>query len=155
MGDYANPGALVSTDWLAEHLDDPNVRVIEVDENTAAYEENHIRGASGWNWKTDLHAPVGRDYVDAEGLQGLLRAAGVNDDTTVVLYGGNNNWFAAYAYWIAKLRGYDNVKLLDGGRKKWELEGRDLHRRARPRAMGTSRCPAGGTSRSVPSATTC
>jgi thiosulfate/3-mercaptopyruvate sulfurtransferase len=126
MGDYANPGALVSTDWLADHLDDPNVRVIEVDENTAAYEENHIRGASGWNWKTDLHAPVGRDYVGADGLQGLLRAAGVNDDTTVVLYGGNNNWFAAYAYWIAKLRGYDNVKLLDGGRKKWELEGRDL-----------------------------
>jgi thiosulfate/3-mercaptopyruvate sulfurtransferase len=126
MGDYANPGALVSTDWLAEHLDDPNVRTIEVDENSAAYQENHIRGASGWNWKTDLHAPVGRDYVDAQGLQGLLRAAGVNDDTTVVLYGGNNNWFAAYAYWIAKLRGYDNVKLLDGGRKKWELEGREL-----------------------------
>jgi thiosulfate/3-mercaptopyruvate sulfurtransferase len=126
MGDYANPGALVSTDWLAEHLDDPNVRTIEVDENSAAYQENHIRGASGWNWKTDLHAPVGREYVDAQGLQGLLRAAGVNDDTTVVLYGGNNNWFAAYAYWIAKLRGYDNVKLLDGGRKKWELEGRDL-----------------------------
>jgi thiosulfate/3-mercaptopyruvate sulfurtransferase len=126
MGDYANPGALVSTDWLAEHLDDPNVRTIEVDENSAAYQENHIRGASGWNWKTDLHAPVGREYVDAQGLQGLLRAAGVNDDTTVVLYGGNNNWFAAYAYWIAKLRGYDNVKLLDGGRKKWELEGREL-----------------------------
>ncbi len=126
MGGYANPNALVSTDWLAEHLDDPNVRVIEVDENTAAYDENHIRGAVGWNWKTDLHATVGRDYVDAEGLQGLLRAAGVNDDTTVVLYGGNNNWFAAYAYWIAKLRGFDHVVLLDGGRKKWELEGRDL-----------------------------
>ncbi len=126
MGEYANPGALVSTDWLAEHLDDPNVAVIEVDENTAAYEENHIRGAHGWNWKTDLHAKVGRDYVDASGLQGLLRAAGVDDGDTVVLYGGNNNWFAAYAYWIAKLRGFDNLVLLDGGRKKWELEGRDL-----------------------------
>jgi thiosulfate/3-mercaptopyruvate sulfurtransferase len=126
MGDYANPDALVSTDWLAEHLDDPSVRVIEVDEDTSAYDTNHIRGASGWNWKSDLHAQVGRDYVDAAGLQGLLRAAGVNDDTTVVLYGGNNNWFAAYAYWIAKLRGFDNVKLLDGGRKKWELESREL-----------------------------
>jgi thiosulfate/3-mercaptopyruvate sulfurtransferase len=126
MGDYANPDALVSTDWLAEHLDDPNVRVIEVDEDSSAYETNHIRGASGWNWKSDLHAQVGRDYVDAAGLQELLRAAGVNDDSTVVLYGGNNNWFAAYAYWIAKLRGFDNVKLLDGGRKKWELESREL-----------------------------
>ena len=126
MGDYANPGALVSTDWLAEHLDDPNVAVIEVDENTAAYDENHIRGAHGWNWKTDLHAKVGRDYVDAAGLQDLLRGAGVNGGDTVVLYGGNNNWFAAYAYWIAKLRGFDDVVLLDGGRKKWELEGREL-----------------------------
>ena len=144
MGDYANPGALVSTDWLAEHLDDPNVRVIEVDENTAAYEENHIRGASGWNWKTDLHAPVGREYVDANGLQSLLRAAGVNDDTTVVLYGGNNNWFAAYAYWIAKLRGYDNVKLLDGGRKKWELEGRDLVTDASSAGNGNVTLSGGG-----------
>ena len=126
MGGYANPDALVSTDWLAEHLDDPGVRAIEVDENTEAYDTNHIRGAVGWNWKTDLHAKVGRDYVDGAGLQDLLRAAGVNSDTTVVLYGGNNNWFAAYAYWIAKLRGYGNVKLLDGGRKKWELEGREL-----------------------------
>jgi thiosulfate/3-mercaptopyruvate sulfurtransferase len=126
MGEYANPGALVTTDWLAEHLDDANVAVIEVDENTAAYDENHVRGAHGWNWKDDLHAKVGRDYVDAGGLQDLLRGAGVNDGDTVVLYGGNNNWFAAYAYWIAKLRGFDNVVLLDGGRKKWELEGRDL-----------------------------
>jgi thiosulfate/3-mercaptopyruvate sulfurtransferase len=148
MGDYANPGALVSTDWLADHLDDPNVRVIEVDENTAAYEENHIRGASGWNWKTDLHAPVGRDYVDAGGLQGLLRAAGVNDDTTAVLYGGNNNWFAAYAYWIAKLRGYDNVKLLDGGRKKWELEGRELVTDA-PSAGGGNVTLSGGGNDSI------
>jgi thiosulfate/3-mercaptopyruvate sulfurtransferase len=126
MGGYANPDALVSTEWLAEHLHDPGVRVIEVDEDTSAYDTNHIRGACGWDWKTDLHAPVGRDYVDTAGLQALLRAAGVNDGMTVVLYGGNNNWFAAYAYWIAKLRGFDDVKLLDGGRKKWELEGREL-----------------------------
>ena len=126
MTDYANPGALVETDWLAEHLSDPGVRVIEVDEDTTAYEKGHIQGAAGWNWSTDLHAPVGRDYVDQAGLAALLQRAGVGPDTTVVLYGGNNNWFAAYAYWILKLRGFDDVKLLNGGRKKWELESREL-----------------------------
>ncbi|HXY71456.1 MAG TPA: sulfurtransferase [Actinomycetota bacterium] len=126
MGEYANPGALVETDWLESKLDDPGTRVIEVDEDTSAYEKGHIRGAVGWNWSTDLHAPLGRDYVDQAGLSALLSSAGVEDDTTVVLYGGNNNWFAAYAYWILKLRGFDNVKLLNGGRKKWELESREL-----------------------------
>jgi len=126
MGGYANPDALVETDWLEGKLDDPGIRVVEVDEDTSAYEKGHIRGAVGWNWSTDLHAPVGRDYVDQAGLSDLLSAAGVGDDTTVVLYGGNNNWFAAYAYWILKLRGFDNVKLLNGGRKKWELESREL-----------------------------
>jgi len=126
MGAYANPDALVETDWLEGKLDDPGIRVIEVDEDTSAYEKGHIKGAVGWNWSTDLHAPLGRDYVDQAGLSELLSAAGVGDDTTVVLYGGNNNWFAAYAYWILKLRGFDNVKLLNGGRKKWELESREL-----------------------------
>jgi thiosulfate/3-mercaptopyruvate sulfurtransferase len=124
--DYAKPDVLVSTDWLEEHLDDPSIRVIEVDEDTSAYEKGHIRGAVGWNWATDLHARVGRDYVSREELSALLSDAGVGPDTTVVLYGGNNNWFAAYAYWILKLRGFDNVKLLNGGRKKWELESREL-----------------------------
>ncbi|HTS99045.1 MAG TPA: sulfurtransferase [Streptosporangiaceae bacterium] len=126
MGGYANPDALVETDWLEGRLDDPSIRVIEVDEDTSAYEKGHIRGAVGWNWSTDLHTPVGRDYVDQAGLSALLSAAGVGDDTTVVLYGGNNNWFAAYAYWYFKLYGHHNVKLLDGGRKKWELESREL-----------------------------
>jgi len=126
MGGYANPDALVETDWLEGKLDDPGTRVIEVDEDTSAYEKGHIRGAVGWNWSTDLHTPVGRDYVDQAGLSALLSAAGVGDDTTIVLYGGNNNWFAAYAYWILKLRGFGNVKLLNGGRKKWELESREL-----------------------------
>jgi thiosulfate/3-mercaptopyruvate sulfurtransferase len=126
MGDYARPDALVSTNWLEEHLDDPNVRVIEVDEDTTAYEKGHIRGAVGWNWNTDLHSEVGRDYRDQAGVSELLSAAGVGPDTTVVLYGGNNNWFAAYAYWLLKLRGVENVKLLNGGRKKWELESREL-----------------------------
>jgi thiosulfate/3-mercaptopyruvate sulfurtransferase len=126
MGKYANPDALVETDWLEQHLGDPKVRVIEVDEDTTAYEKGHIKGALGWNWNTDLHAPVGRDYVDQEGLSRLLQRAGVGSDTTVVLYGGNNNWFAAYAYWVLRYLGFGNVKLLNGGRKKWELESREL-----------------------------
>jgi thiosulfate/3-mercaptopyruvate sulfurtransferase len=126
MAEYSNPGSLVDTDWLEQHLREPNVRVIEVDEDTAAYEKGHIPGAVGWNWTTDLHAPVGRDYVDQAGLSSLLQGAGVGPETTVVLYGGNNNWFAAYAYWILRYLGYGNVKLLNGGRKKWELEGREL-----------------------------
>ena len=126
MTEYANPEVLVSTDWLERQLDEPDVRVIEVDEDTTAYEKGHIRGAVGWNWTTDLHTPVGRDYLDQGGFAELLSAAGVGSGTTVVLYGGNNNWFAAYAYWLLKLRGFDDVKLLDGGRKKWELESREL-----------------------------
>ncbi|WP_405602088.1 sulfurtransferase [Streptomyces sp. NBC_01410] len=123
---YAHPETLVDTEWLAAHLDDGTVRVIDVDEDTSAYEQGHIPGAVGWNWARDLHAAVGRDYVDREALGQLLGRAGVEDDTTVVLYGGNNNWFAAYAYWILRLRGFNRVKLLDGGRKKWELEAREL-----------------------------
>ncbi|HET7928739.1 MAG TPA: sulfurtransferase [Actinomycetota bacterium] len=126
MAGYAKPDALVETDWLEEHLKDPGIRVIEVDEDTEAYDKGHIEGAVGWNWTTDLHAKVGRDYVDQAELSELLSAAGVDTDTTVILYGGNNNWFAAYAYWVLKLRGFDNVKLLNGGRKKWELESREL-----------------------------
>jgi thiosulfate/3-mercaptopyruvate sulfurtransferase len=126
MAEYANPDALVDTDWLEEHIDDQNTRIIEVDEDTAAYEKGHIRAAVGWNWTTDLHTKTGREYIDQKGLTELLRKSGVDQDTTVILYGGNNNWFAAYAYWILKLRGFDNVKLLNGGRKKWELESREL-----------------------------
>jgi thiosulfate/3-mercaptopyruvate sulfurtransferase len=126
MTEYANPDALVDTEWLAEHLGDPNVRVIEVDEDVAAYEKGHIRGAVGWNWFADLHDPLRRDFVDQAGLTGLLRKAGVGPDTTVILYGGNNNWFAAYAYWLLKYLGVDRVKLLNGGRQKWELESREL-----------------------------
>ncbi len=126
MAEYANPNALVDTDWLEEHVDDASIRVIEVDEDTEAYEKGHIRGAVGWNWTTDLHTEVGRDYVSQSELAELLSRAGAGPDTTVILYGGNNNWFAAYAYWILKLRGFDNVKLLNGGRKKWELESREL-----------------------------
>jgi thiosulfate/3-mercaptopyruvate sulfurtransferase len=126
MTAYAHPEALVSTSWLAGRLGQADLRVIEVDEDTTAYEKGHIRGAVGWNWSADLHAEVGRDYLSQDALSALLSAAGVGAGTTVVLYGGNNNWFAAYAYWILKLRGFDAVRLLDGGRKKWELESREL-----------------------------
>jgi thiosulfate/3-mercaptopyruvate sulfurtransferase len=126
MAGYKNPDALVETDWLEAHLNDENIRIIEVDEDTSAYDKGHISGAVGWNWNSDLHTKVGRDYVSRAELSELLSRASVGDDTTVVLYGGNNNWFAAYAYWILKLRGFDNVKLVNGGRKKWELESREL-----------------------------
>jgi Rhodanese-related sulfurtransferase len=124
--DYANPDVLISTDELEQLLDDPTIRVIEVDEDVSAYEKGHIRRALVWNWTTDLHTKVGRDYLDQDGFSALLSEAGVGRSTTVVLYGGNNNWFAAYAYWLLKLRGFDQVKLLNGGRKKWELESREL-----------------------------
>jgi thiosulfate/3-mercaptopyruvate sulfurtransferase len=126
MADYAKPEVLVDTDWLEEHSDDPNVRIIEVDEDTAAYDKGHIRNALKWDWSTDLHTEVGRDFQDQAGFSKLLSEAGVGPDTTVILYGGNNNWFAAYGYWLLKLRGFESVKLLNGGRKKWELESREL-----------------------------
>jgi thiosulfate/3-mercaptopyruvate sulfurtransferase len=126
MAEYANPDALVDTEWLEAHLADPGIRVIEVDEDTTAYEKGHIANSLAWNWTIDLHAPVGRDYVGQEGLLSLLRQAGIGPDTTLILYGGNNNWFAAYAYWLLRYLGFGNVKLLNGGRKKWELESRQL-----------------------------
>jgi thiosulfate/3-mercaptopyruvate sulfurtransferase len=126
MTGYANPDSLVETEWLAEHLDDPGVRIIEVDEDVTAYQKGHIPGATAWNWFEELHDPVRRDFVDQEGLSALLQRAGVGPDSTVVLYGGNNNWFAAYAYWLLRYLGFDNAKLLNGGRQKWELESREL-----------------------------
>src|SRR3954469_16133784 len=126
MAEYAHPDALVESDWLADRLDDPAIRVIEVDEDTTAYEKGHIRNAVGWNWFEDLHDKPRREYIDQAGVNKLLRQAGVGAKTTVVLYGGNNNWFASYAYWLLRYLGFDNVKLLNGGRKKWELESREL-----------------------------
>lgn len=117
---------LVDADWAQAHLDDPTVVFIEVDEDAEAYSRSHIRGAIGLNWRTDLQDGVRRDLIGKEGLERLLSAKGVANDDTVVLYGGNNNWFAAYAYWYLKLYGHQDVRLLDGGRKKWELDGREL-----------------------------
>jgi thiosulfate/3-mercaptopyruvate sulfurtransferase len=118
--------ALVNADWVAEHLDDPTVILIEVDEDTSAYDRSHIKGAIKLDWTTDLQDQVRRDFVNKAQFEALLSEKGVSNDHTVVLYGGNNNWFAAYAYWYFKLYGHSDVKLLDGGRKKWELDARDL-----------------------------
>ena len=117
---------LVTADWVAEHLDDDSVVLIEVDEDTSAYEKGHIAGAIKLDWKQDLQDPVRRDFVNQEQFGALLSSRGVSNDDTVVLYGGNNNWFAAYAYWYFKLYGHGDVRLLDGGRKKWELDSREL-----------------------------
>jgi len=117
---------LVDADWVEAHLDDPGVVLVEVDEDTAAYDKGHIRNAVKLDWRKDLQDPVRRDFVDRHGFEQLLSERGISNDDTVVLYGGNNNWFAAYAYWYFRLYGHRNVKLLDGGRKKWELESREM-----------------------------
>ena len=117
---------LVDADWVEAHRDDPGVVLVEVDEDTSAYDKGHIRGAIKIDWKKDLQDPVRRDFVDRAGFEALLSERGISNDDTVILYGGNNNWFASYAYWYFKLYGHQNVKLLDGGRKKWELDSREL-----------------------------
>ena len=117
---------LVDADWVEAHLGDPGVVLVEVDEDTSAYDKGHIRNAVKLDWKKDLQDPVRRDFVDRRGFEQLLSERGISNDDTVVLYGGNNNWFAAYAYWYFRLYGHRNVKLLDGGRKKWELESREM-----------------------------
>ena len=117
---------LVDAEWVEAHGNDPGVVLVEVDEDTSAYSKGHIRGAVKIDWKKDLQDPVRRDFVDRAGFGALLSERGISNDDTVILYGGNNNWFAAYAYWYFRLYGHTAVKLLDGGRKKWELESREL-----------------------------
>jgi thiosulfate/3-mercaptopyruvate sulfurtransferase len=126
MTEYANPDVLVDADWVEKHATDANVAVVEVDEDTEAYARGHIPGAIAWNWKTDLQDAVKRDFIGSDDFEKLMGESGIDNDTTVVLYGGNNNWFASYAYWYLKYYGHDNVKLMNGGRKKWELDGRPL-----------------------------
>jgi thiosulfate/3-mercaptopyruvate sulfurtransferase len=117
---------LVDAEWVEAHLSDPDVVIVEVDEDTSAYEKGHIAGAVRLDWTTDLQDPVKRDFVDRATFETLLSERGIGNDDTVVIYGGNNNWFAAYAYWYFKLYGHGDVRLLDGGRKKWELDSREL-----------------------------
>ncbi|MGZ5313962.1 MAG: sulfurtransferase [Solirubrobacterales bacterium] len=124
MADYAND-VLVETDWVAEHLDDDDIRIVEVDENPALYAEAHIPGAVGFDWKLDLQDQVKRDFLGAEDFGKLMGSRGISNDHTVVLYGDRNNWFAAYTYWYFRYYGHDKVKLINGPREKWISEGRD------------------------------
>ena len=126
MAEYAHPEVLVSTQWVADHANDSKVRLVEVDVDTSAYDQGHIAGAVGWNWQTQLQDNVRRDLIDKSTLETLLGAAGVSPDTTLVLYGDNNNWFAAYAFWQLKYYGAKDVRLMNGGRKKWVEEKRPL-----------------------------
>ena len=125
-GDYAKPQVLVTTEWVAGHRSDPGLVVAEVDENTALYTEGHIPGAVRLHWRDDLQDPVVRDVIDKAAFEQLLGGLGVGNDTTVILYGDKNNWFAAYAYWYLKLYGHADVRIMDGGRQKWIDEGREL-----------------------------
>lgn len=124
MSEYAND-ALVETEWLAEHLDDDSIRIVEVDENPALYAEAHIPGAIGFDWREDLQDPVRRDFLDAEAFGELMGSRGISNDHTVILYGDRNNWFAAYTYWYFRYYGHDRVKLVNGPREKWIAEGRE------------------------------
>src|SRR5215467_1578445 len=120
------PNVLVTTDWLAQHATDTGVRVVEVDVDTAAYDQGHVPGAAGWNWTTELCDTVVRDIVPANKLESLLGKTGIDNKTTVVLYGDNNNWFAAWAFWQLKIYGHADVRIMNGGRKKWLAQGRAL-----------------------------
>jgi len=122
---------LVGTQWVEDALGDPAVRLVEVDEDTTAHERGHIPGAIAWHWRDDLRHPVLRDVIGPDAVADLLRRSGVGPSTTVVLYGGNGNWFAAYAHWLLRYSGFDRVRLMDGGRRKWEIEGRRLTRETR------------------------
>jgi len=123
---YAHPDSLVSTEWLAEHLNDPALRILECDEDVLLYEVGHIPGAQKIDWHQDLNDPVVRDYVSRERFQELLRSLGIDESTPVVFYGDKSNWWAAYAYWVFQLFGFTNARLLDGGRAKWEADGRPM-----------------------------
>ena len=126
MAEYAHPESLVSTEWVAEHGGGPNIALVEVDVDTSAYEQGHIAGAVGWNWQSQLQQPVRRDLAAPEEIERLLSRSGIGNDTTVILYGDNNNWFAAWAFWQLKYYGHRDVRLMNGGRAKWEAEGRPL-----------------------------
>jgi thiosulfate/3-mercaptopyruvate sulfurtransferase len=126
MADYKHPEVLVTTEWAAAHANDPKIRLVEVDVDSSAYDQGHIAGAVGWNWQSQLQDNVRRDLIDKAALEKLLSESGISNDTTVLLYGDNNNWFAAYAFWQLKYYGHEDVRLINGGRKKWVEEKRAL-----------------------------
>jgi len=139
MSQYKHPEVLVSTESVAQNLNAPNTRLVEVDVDTTAYEQGHIPGAVGWNWQTQLQDNVRRDLIDKAALEKLLSESGISNDTTILLYGDNNNWFAAYAFWQLKYYGHQNVKLINGGRKKWLEEKRPLTKEPTKVASATYR----------------
>jgi thiosulfate/3-mercaptopyruvate sulfurtransferase len=126
IGAYARPDTLVDTEWVVEHLTDPRIRLVEVDVDTSAYDQGHIPGAVGWNWNRELCDTKVRDVVSREMLEELLGRSGISNGTTIILYGDNNNWFAAWAFWQLKMYGHDDVRIMNGGRKKWLIEGREM-----------------------------
>jgi thiosulfate/3-mercaptopyruvate sulfurtransferase len=130
MADYAHPEVLASTEWVEKHQSDSNIRIVEVDVDTNAYNEGHVPGALGWNWQTQLCDTVQRDVISKESLENLLSESGIGNDTTIVLYGDNNNWFAAWALWQLKMYGHKDVRIMNGGRKKWLAEGKELSKDA-------------------------
>jgi thiosulfate/3-mercaptopyruvate sulfurtransferase len=142
MTNYVHPEVLVSTDWVAQHLNDPEVRLVEVDVDTKSYDEAHIPNAIAWAWNSQLSDPVRRDILSKEQFEELMSGSGIKNDTTVVIYGDNNNWFSAWAFWQMKIYGHADVRLMNGGRKKWLAEGRDLSteipKPARTRYQATS-----------------
>ena len=126
MANYAHPEVLVETEWVAQHLSDPKVKVVEVDVDTAAYQQGHIPGTVGWNWTTQTQDQLRRDILNKQQVESLLGQSGVSNDSTLVLYGDNNNWFAAYAFWMLKMYGHADIRLMNGGRKKWVDEKRTI-----------------------------
>jgi thiosulfate/3-mercaptopyruvate sulfurtransferase len=138
---YAHPEVLVTTDWLAENLTDPSLRIIEVDEDVLLFEQGHVPGAQKVDWHTDLQREDIRDFIDAQGFEVLMSRLGVSNDSTVVLYGDKNNWWAAYAFWFFKYNGHQNVRLVNGGRAKWVAEGRELNREVKTYPATTYRVP--------------
>ena len=126
MSDYAHPEVLVTTEWVAAHAKEPGIRLVEVDVDTSAYDQGHVEGAIAWNWQTELQDAIRRDLTDPQTFESLLGKAGISPETTIVLYGDNNNWFAAWAFWQLKYYGHDKVLIMNGGRKKWVEEKRPL-----------------------------
>jgi len=147
MSDYKHPETLVSTQWAADHLTDPNIRLVEVDVDTSAYDQGHIPGAVGWNWQSQLQDNIRRDLIDQSALESLLGQSGISNDTTVLLYGDNNNWFAAYALWQLKYYGHKDVRLINGGRKKWVEEKRPLT--TEPTKVAATKYRAAGPDESI------
>ncbi len=126
MSEYAHPGVFVSTEWVAQHLDDPDKKLVEVDVDTEAYDQGHIKGAIAWNWTTQLSDSVRRDILSQAGFEKLMSESGIRPDDTLIFYGDNNNWFAAFAFWQAQINGHEDIRLMNGGRKKWvDIENRE------------------------------